>query len=341
MATSPKPTKPSADAPAVPRRSAPHRLGSQVTIKQLRAFAAVAREGSFTAAALQLFLSQSALSALVRGLEAGLGLRLLDRTTRRLELTAAGQDLMPTVQRLLDDLDRMAGELHEVSERKRGRVRLGATPLLAVSLLPPLMAAYHERYPGVDLRLLDASADVLLGRLREGELDLAVATFDRLDPDLVATSLLSDPMLLACPRDHALASRREVGWAQLLDQPLLLLKPGSGLRALTDRCFASLEPTAAGMPRPAQEVTHVATALALAAAGLGVAIVPAYALRVGGVQNVVGVPLVAPRVTREVCLVHLKQRTLSPATLAMRQHLVEHMSNQHQAARARGPRRKG
>jgi len=336
MPTTPKPTPP----PPRPKRSAGARLASQVTIKQLRAFAAVAREGSFTAAAQQLCLSQSALSALVRGLESALGLRLLDRTTRRLELTAAGQDLVPTVQRLLDDLDRMAGELHEVTERKRGRVRLGATPLLAVSLLPPLMAAYHERYPGVDLRLLDASADVLLNRLREGELDLALATFEQLDADLVATPVLSDTMLLACPRKHALASRRQVAWAQLADQPLLLMKPGSGLRALTDRCFASLGPAGQGLPRPAQEVTHVATALALAAAGLGLAIVPAYALRVGGVQDVVGVPLTEPRITREVCLVHLKQRTLSPAAQAMRQHLVDRLSAEHQAARAKGSRRK-
>jgi DNA-binding transcriptional LysR family regulator len=328
MATPHKPRPPAA------------RPASHVTIKQLRAFAAVAREGSFTAAAQQLFLSQSALSALVRGLEAGLGLRLLDRTTRRLELTTAGQDLVPTVQRLLDDLDRMAGEVHDVAERKRGRVRIGGTPLLAVSLLPPLMASYQARYPGVDLRLTDASADVLLDRLREGELDLALATFDRLDADLAATPLLSDPMLVACRRDHPLAAKRQLAWAALLDQPLLLLKPGSGLRALTDRCFANLPGGAAlSLPRPVQEVAHVATALALAAAGLGVAIVPAYALRVGGVQDVVGIPLVEPRITRELSLVHQKQRTLSPAALAMRQHLAEHMSAQHQAS-ARGRRSK-
>lgn len=293
---------------------------ANVSLKQLRAFAAVAREGSFTRAAQSLFLSQSALSALISGLESELGLRLLDRTTRRVLLTEAGQELVPTVERVLGDLDQAAHELRLAAQARRGRVRLGTTPLLAASMLPELMHSFAAAHPGIQLLLSDASADVLVAQLRQGELDLALATFDQAaEPDLELQTLLADPMVLVCHADHALAARRELGWAALLDEPLLLLKPGSGLRALVERSFAGLQ----ARPRLAQEVSHISTALALAAAGLGVAVLPAYALKAGGAaaQGLVGVPLVEPRVQRELALAQLRQRSLSPAAQALATHL--------------------
>ena len=312
------------------------RLASQVTLKQLRAFVAVAQDGSFTAAARRLFVSQSAASALVRGLEKALGLKLLDRTTRRLELTPMGADLLPAAQRLLDDLLRLAGDAREVAQRRRGRVRLGTTPLLGASLLPPMLAAYAQRYPGVDLRLHDAPADELLARLRAGELDLLLATLDPVDADLVATPVLSDAMHLACARSHPLAGRRHVAWAALAYEPLLLMRPGSGLRTLVDRCLAE----AGVQPRVAQEVTQVSSALALAAAGLGLAIVPAYALRVAGLPDLASMPLTRPAVRREVLLVHLASRSLAPAAAAMKAHLAaefERPAGQRPAAATRRP----
>lgn len=308
-----------------PQRAA--RRPANVSLKQLRAFAAVAAEGSFTRAAGQLFLSQSALSALIRGLESELGLRLLDRTTRRLELTEAGLELMPTVERLLSEIDRVALDMRDVAERRRGRVRLGTTPLLACSLLPPLIAAYREAYPGVDALLFDASADVLLDKLRAGELDLALATFEAPGTDIEAEPLFSDPMVMVCASGHVLAGQRSVRWSALRDEPLLMLAQGSGLRALVDREFAQLGWNVV----PAQEVTHVSTALALAGAGLGVAVLPAHALQVGQVSGVVGVPLTHPTVVRAVSLIHMRQRSLSPAARAMHQHLVAHTSGLHGA----------
>lgn len=311
------------------------RLASQVTLKQLRAFATVAQDGSFTAAAQHLFVSQSAASALVRGLEQALGLKLLDRSTRRLALTTVGADLLPSVKRLLDDLLRLAGEAREVAQRRRGRVLLGTTPLLGASLLPPMLAAYVQRYPGVDVRLHDAPADELLARLRAGELDLLLATLDPVDTDLVATPVLSDAMHLACASSHPLAGRRHVAWAALAYEPLLLMRPGSGLRTLVDRCLAE----AGVQPRVAQEVAQVSSALALAAAGLGLAIVPAYALRVAGLPALASMPLTMPAVRREVLLVHLASRSLSPATAAMKAHLASQFERQASSRLPAAPRR--
>jgi DNA-binding transcriptional LysR family regulator len=292
-----------------------------VSLKQLRGFVVVAEEGSFTRAAQQLFLSQSALSALVRGLEDELGLRLFDRTTRRLELTEAGQEFKGVVQRALADLEGAANDLRDAAQRRRGRVRLGTTPLLASTLVPPLMQGFSARYPDIELSLLDASTDVLLASLRRGELDLALSTFERSEADMQATALLSDPMVAVCPRGHPLAGVAVLTWRDLLDQPLLLLREGSGLRALVDRCFETL----GVQPRPAQQVTHVATAMAMAASGMGVAILPAYALRVSHFGNLVGVALTEPALSREISLVHLRERSLTAAAQAMSEHLREHL----------------
>lgn len=339
MAPAPNPliAPPAAPGHRVPGLEADEaaRLAGQVTLKQLRAFAAVAGDGSFTGAAQRLFVSQSAVSALVRGLESALGLRLLDRSTRRLALTPVGADLLPAVQRLLDDLLRLAGDAREVAQRRRGRVRLGTTPLLGASLLPPMLASYAQRYPGVDLRLHDAPADELLARLRAGELDLLLATLDPVDADLVATPVLSDVMHLACARSHPLAGRRHLAWAALAYEPLLLMRSGSGLRSLVDRCLAE----AGVRPRVAQEVTQVSSALALAAAGLGLAIVPAHALRVAGLPALASMPLTLPTVRRQVLLVHLASRSLSPAAAAMRAHLADQFERPAGSRLPAAPRR--
>ena len=317
----------------LPLPNRPNSRPTNVSLKQLRGFAAVVHEGSFTRAAGQLNLSQSALSALIRTLEAELGVKLFDRTTRRLEMTEAARELLPAVQRLLADLDRVAGDMRDVALRRRGRVRIGTTPLLAASLMPGLLSSFAKAYPEIELKLLDASADQLLAQMRQGELDLVLATFDEPEHDIEAEPLLRDPMVAVCARGHALACKMPLRWADLLDQPLLLLREGSGLRALVERCFAPI----GGCPAPAMELTHITTAMAMAAAGMGVAILPAYALRVSklaSLNEVVALPLQAPAVAREVSLAHLRQRSLSPAAQAMREHLQQQLRAEADAQRA-------
>jgi DNA-binding transcriptional LysR family regulator len=300
---------------------------TNVSLKQLRGFDAVAREGSFTRAAQHLFLSQSALSTLIRSLESELGVRLFDRTTRRLELTEAGHELVPAVQRLLADLDRVAGDLRDVAERRRGRVRLGTTPLLAASLIPALLRRFSEAFAEIEVSVLDASADLLLAQLRLGELDLALATFDQHEPDIQTEPLLCDPMVAVCSREHPLAHSKALCWRDLRDQPLLMLRSGSGLRTLVEQGFASH----GGAPKPAQEVTHIATAMAMAAQGMGVAVLPAYALKVSSHPDLVGITLREPDMVREVSLARLRQRSLSPACEAMVEHLRAHLNQAQQS----------
>lgn len=302
------------------------RENRNISLKQMRAFVAVARTGSFTRAAEQLFITQSALSALIRNLESELELRLLDRTTRRLELTDAGHELLVSLEQLLHDLDRMTSDLRDVKAIRRGRVRIGATPLLAASFLPVAIRAFGERYPHVQVRVLDDPAPLLVEALRAGDLDLLLATLDGDHADLQAQVLLTDTMVLACHPTHPFASRQQVRWPEIREEPLITTRTGSGLRALVDQALGGADTPA---PRPAQEVNHVATAIAMVSAQMGVAVLPSYALRFNRHLEARPVPLVDPTVERHVTLASMKQRTLSAAAAAMHEHLLEFAKANH------------
>lgn len=289
-----------------------------ISLKQMRAFVAVAHAGSFTRAAEQMFITQSALSSLIRNLESELGLRLLDRTTRRLELTNEGEELLRSLVCLLGDLDRIKSDLREVNAIRRGRVRIGATPLLASTFIAAAVQAFCGQYPGITVRVVDDTATQLLHGLHEGDIDMLVATLEGEDAALASTVLLSDAMVLVCSGDHRLGQQPQARWCDMQSESVVALRRGSGLRAITDQVFDSL-----GMDvKPAQEVNHVSTAIALVAAGMGVAALPAYAVRFTERTRVQAVPLGPPVVERHVSLSTLRQRTLSVATSAMREHLV-------------------
>src|SRR5690606_21892480 len=128
-----------------------------VTLRQLRAFVAVGRTESFTLAAESLFITQSALSGLIKELEQALGIRLVDRSTRRTRLSDVGRDLYPLVEKILGDLDRVMDEVAQRQALKTGVVRVAAPQLMASTLLPDIMAAYSALRPAIRLEIGRAS----------------------------------------------------------------------------------------------------------------------------------------------------------------------------------------
>ena len=290
-----------------------------ISLKQMRAFVAVARAGSFTRAADQLFITQSALSSLIRNLESELGLRLLDRTTRRLELTDAGTELLGSLDQLLGDLDRMTSDLHDVSVVRRGRVRIGATPLLASTFLPVAIQSFAQRYPEITVRVVDDASAKLMQALEQGDIDLLIATLDGDHPELASTVVLTDVMVFVCRREHRLGDASQVTWNDLRSESVIAMCNGSGLRAIMDQSLASIGTAI----NPLQEVNHVATAVAMVAAGMGVAVLPSYCVRFGEATGVRAIPLMSPMVQRHVSLATLQRRTPSAATQAMADHLRE------------------
>jgi len=296
------------------QRNAPRPAG--VTMRQLRAFVAVAQDESITRAAQRLHLTPSALSMLISSLEGELAVRLFERTTRRIALTDAGLELLPSIKKVFENLDDAFDGLRQLSDRRSGRFAVATSPLLAATLLPPLLAGFRVRFPGIRVDLFDLPVDGIAQAVRSGQADFGVCTADTEMPGLVLTTLYQDRLMLACQSDHPLADRREVRWAELAGEPLALLRHGSGLRSLVERGFAEIgEPV-----QPAFEVAHVTTAVGLVDAGLAVSILPSYALSSARSPGVVAVPLTAPVMERNIVALTDGQRQLSAPCEAFLTH---------------------
>ena len=281
-----------------------------LTLRQLRAFAAVAESGSFTAAAASLHLTQSALSVLVRELEREMGVQLFDRHTRRVQLSEAGREFQPSVQRLLTDLAAAVADVTDLRDKKKGVLRLAAPQLMACTLMPRVIAAYRERYPDIDVRLADTLPEHLLSGVLSGEVELAVGQDVAVDSAIERRILFRDRHWLICPPGHPFARRRKVRWHEL--EPYTFIAPTRDFR---QRVLPELEPAARGLMlrSTTQEVSYMTTALGMVASGLGLTVCPTYSASLVRAHGLQMVRLDQPDFHREVCVYGASKRSLSPA----------------------------
>lgn len=284
----------------------------RITLKQIEAFLAVADSGNFSRAAVSLQSAQPAVSQAVKDLETELGVRLFDRTTRRVELTDAGREFQASAEKIVEDLGHAVTNLNDLAERRRGRIRIAAPPLLAAAVLPEAIAEFRREAPGIDVDLVDASTDEIIDAVRSGRAECGLGTFPPGGDQLERQSLARDELMLFCHADAPLAARDRVAWSDLAGEPLVTLTRGSGIRLLTEVGF---ETAGIGLV-PSHEVSHVTTAVALVEAGLGVAVLPTYALAAARNGALVGRPLAAPTIAREIQLIHASGRSVSPAVAA-------------------------
>lgn len=288
---------------------APPLAPSHATLRQLRAFLAVARTSSFTLAAESLYITQSALSGLVKDLEQTLGARLVDRSTRRVHLTAIGERLHPRLDALLHDLDSVLGQVADDRNLQAGVVRVAASQLLAATLMPELIAAYQAAMPAIEVRLLDTPVESVMARVFAGEAELGIGPEREPNSDITSTRLFEGPFMAVFPPDHPLARRRRLRWADLLACPVISLQG-----QFTDRLGQDLRAAAPGLSfKPAAEVAYLTTALSMARSGLGVGLCIGYAASLVDAYGLVMTPLTAPGVQRSFEVFTRRGRSLSPA----------------------------
>ena len=283
---------------------------SNVTLKQLRGFVAVADCRSFTAAAAQLSLTQSAISLLVRELERELGLVLLERTTRRVRLSPGGLDFYPQARRILADVEAATISAMQLRERTRGIVRVAATGLYAATVLPGAMAGFGRDYPGVTVRLHDMLNEDVLASVLAGTVDIGVAPQQRApNGEIRQLPLLLDRLHLICPRDHPLAGKASVSWKDALRFPFV-----NPSRDYTTRLQMDLNAFSADLVmNPIQECSFFSTVLGLIEAGLGVTALPANTIAIAEPWGLAAVPLREPVIKRQVSIFTQRGQTLSPA----------------------------
>ncbi|KAF1024091.1 MAG: HTH-type transcriptional regulator GltC [Paracidovorax wautersii] len=289
-----------------------------VSLRQLRVFQAVAELQNFSRAGDRIGLTQPAVSRSIHELEAQLGVALVNRSTRLVELTEAGRGLAAELDRVLDELEAVLLNTRDQASSRRGTVRVGSSPTLSANLMPQCIAACAQRFPDIELQLLDRVQQDVLGSVRAGEVDFAAVIDPPEADDLALEVIQRDPFVLVCPAGHALAARREVRWKDLQDWPLVLLDHVSGSRRLIDQSLARHGIA----PRVAQELGHPTTVFRMVAAGIGVSVLPGLALPSADLQALAVRPLV-PRVERRIMLARRRHRALAPRAAAVWQLVRE------------------
>ena len=288
-------------------------------LNDLLAFRAAAELSNFRKAAETVHISQPAFSRRIDKLEQALGVRLLDRTTRRVSLTAVGRDFARKVEQLLDDLDHTLLGIRGVAATRMGEVTIACVPSTVYYFLSQVIRRYHERYPKIRVKVLDAGANEVLAAVSSGEADFGLNFIGGQESDIEFKPLLEERFVAACRRDHPLAKKRKVSWSELGAHDFISVAKSSGNRLLLDQALAGVD----GRPQAIYEAQHVTTMLGLVEAGLGVAAVPSLAMPGKDHPLLVSVPLVDPVVTRRVGLIRRKGRSLSPAAQQLYGFFVE------------------
>jgi LysR family transcriptional activator of glutamate synthase operon len=285
-------------------------------LRQLRYLDAVARHRSFTQAALDLHVAQSAISQQVGRLERELGAELLRRTTRRVEVTEMGELVLARARRALAEVDGARADLDAVQGLVRGRLRLGGLPPVGPVHPAALIADFSRIHPGIAVTVRAGVASPLLGELRDGGLDLVLAL---VDPDafdgLDGVRLFEEELVVIAPLDHPIARAKRVRVERLAGEPLVTYASGSALRD----ALLALVPGG----RVVAEANDLETVRELTARGLGVSLMPQSVVASHGDR--LAIRPVSPRQALPVSLVWRAGERPTPAAQAFREHVLSSM----------------
>lgn len=295
---------------------------NNIEIKHLQVFTAVAETRNFSHAARACGLSQSTVSLIIQRLEADLGVRLIDRTTRKVTLSRLGEEFLPGAQRIVADFTRQLSDMRAWQEIERGQVNIACVPSVAIRLIPKTIRAFRAKHPKISIRIFEEPRDRCLELARKGDVDLAIANEPPDLSDLDAVPLLMDRFALVLRRDHPFAQRESIAWTEARDAGLVMMAARTGIRLELEH----------GLPpgilenKVSYEAVNPSTLLSMVREGIGLAPLPSLAWPDPSDPDLTFRPLRNPIVTRELHLAWRKDSSPIPATEAFKSQLKKEAS---------------
>ena len=315
-----------------------------MNLRDLQYLVALAEHRHFGRAAQACFVSQPTLSTQIRKLEDELGVALVERTPRKVLLTGVGREIAQRARAVLDEVEQIRAIARRTLDPESGTLRLGIFPTLGPYLLPHVVPKIRERFPRLELLLIEEKTEVVLRQLREGRLDAGILALPIHDDQLHAEFLFEEPFLLAVPERHDLARRRTLQLEDLADESLLLLDDGHCLRdQALEVCHRSGANEKSGF-----RATSLETLRQMVAANVGITLLPTLAVQppVAHSGNVHLVPFRGHAPSRRIAMVWRKSTAMAGFLNKLAEifrELPKHLLDAHGAAAestAQAPRRR-
>lgn len=279
----------------------------EVSTRQLRAFRLVAQHRNFTRAAEALFITPSGLSVLIRELESRVGFRLFDRTTRHVELTPHGRELLAVIQRSLEELDAAIASIGRSAKSRHQSISLGTTPLVAANILPPAIREFRTQRPDVQIQLFDADLPTLIRMVETGKLDVSLGIFKAM-AGVRREPFFRFSLMVARPAKDDMPPRARSPWAALDGERLISLSSGHPHQQLIDKHLAQ-----AGVKVQIGSIVNLLdTQIALVEAGEGIAVIPSFGMPACRNRKVVTSQLTNPVVRFDFHLISSRGKELPP-----------------------------
>ena len=293
----------------------------EVSTRQLRAFRLVAQHRNFTRAAEALFITPSGLSVLIRELESRVGFRLFDRTTRHVELTTHGTELLAVIQRSLEELDTGIANIGRSAKRDSQSISLGVTPLVAANILPPAIREFRKQRPNLRIQLFDADLPTLMKMVETGKLDMSIGIFKGM-VGVRREPFFRFSLMVARAASDGMAPRATTTWSALDGETLISLSPGHPHQQLIDKHLVQ-----AGVRVQIGSVVNLLdTQIALVEAEEGIAIIPSFGLPACRNRKIVTSRLVNPVASLEFHLISNRGKELPPGADEFTSFLKSHIA---------------
>ncbi|MCP1309213.1 LysR family transcriptional regulator [Paenibacillus tyrfis] len=286
-------------------------------LRQLQYALQIAIEKNFSRAAEKLHIAQPSLSQQLSKLEKELGVLLFQRTTNSVEVTYAGTRFVEKAQKILDMVEQLKQEMEDISQMRKGKLVVGSLPITGAHVLPLVLPVFQERYPEIDIVLVEETTSNLEQLTASGQADISLLSLPLIDNSLDYEPIIEEEIVLAVPPQHPLAARlaavgsKTVDIAELQEEPFIALKRGQGFRQIA----ITLCNDAGFTPNIVFESSNIETVQSLVAAGMGIAFIPRMLLR-GWNELAPAYLQLSNRPTRTLVIAHRKGRYLSKAVAA-------------------------